>query len=92
MQLASHTILEDEATQMVPNCDHEQVPDSQEVVSQSNTTGSSKEYLVSCEIKQVIVENDNHDIDDNEETQLVIQDLSQCRICLDNEGPQYTVS
>ncbi|XP_051195339.1 uncharacterized protein [Lolium perenne] len=86
MQLASHTILEDEATQMVPNCDHEQVPDSQEVVSQSNTTGSSKEYLVSCEIKQVIVENDNHDIDDNEETQLVIQDLSQCRICLDNEG------
>jgi hypothetical protein len=85
MQLASHNSREDGATQLVPRSDHIEVSDSQEIFSES-TEGSSTEYLTSCEIKPVIVENDNHDIDVNEETHLVIQDLSQCRICLDNEG------
>jgi hypothetical protein len=92
MQLASHGSREDEETQLVPHCDHEEVPDLQEIVSQSNTAGSSTEYLVSCEIKPVIVEDDNHNINANEETHLVVQDFPQCRICLDNEGPQYTMT
>ncbi|KQJ93142.1 hypothetical protein BRADI_3g02970v3 [Brachypodium distachyon] len=86
MQLASHGTQSDEATQLVSHCDQAEVSDSQEMLSQPNTAGSSTEYLVSCEIKPVIVEDDNENIDANEETHLVIQDFPQCRICLDNEG------
>ena len=92
MQLASHGTREDEATHLVSHCDHDEVSESQEIFSQSNTAGSSTEYLVSSEIKPVIVENDNHITDANEETHLVVQDFLQCRICLDSEGPQYTMT
>ncbi|VAI54740.1 unnamed protein product [Triticum turgidum subsp. durum] len=86
MQLASHGTRDDEGTQLVPLCDREAASDSQEIFSQSDTAGSSTEYLASCEIKPLIVEDENHNIDANEDTHLVIQDFPQCRICLDNEG------
>ena len=86
MQLASHGTRDEEGMQLVPRCDQEEVSDSQEIFSQSDTAGSSTEYLASCEIKPLIVEDENHNIDANEDTHLVIQDFPQCRICLDNEG------
>ncbi|KAL5207108.1 hypothetical protein ABZP36_031543 [Zizania latifolia] len=86
MQLASYATQVDEETQLVSHCDREEVPDSQQIVSESSTTGGSTEYLASCEIKPLGVEENSENIDDNEEAHLVIQDIPQCRICLDNEG------
>lgn len=88
MQLASHGTQTEETMQFVPHCDHAQVSDSQPS-SQLNLIERSTENLASCEIKPVSVDDDNEDIYANEETHLVIQDIPQCRICLDNEGLFY---
>jgi len=86
MHLASHGTQAEETMQFVPHCDHTEVSDSQPISSQLNTVERSTECLASCEIKPVSVDGDNENIDANEETHLVIQDVPQCRICLDNEG------
>lgn len=88
MQLASHGTQTEEAMQFVPHCDHAEVSDSQPTSSQLNLIERSTEHLASCEINPVSVDddNDNEHIDANEETHLVIQDVPQCRICLDSEG------
>jgi hypothetical protein len=67
------------------------VSDSHPLVSESRSLVSEKpiEHLVSCEINPVSVEGDNENSDANEETHLVIEDVPQCRICLDNEGPHH---
>ncbi|PVH65564.1 hypothetical protein PAHAL_1G026200 [Panicum hallii] len=72
--------------QFVPHCDHTEVSDSHPISSQQKTVERSTERLASCEIKPVSVDGDNENIEVNEETHLVIQDVPQCRICLDNEG------
>ena len=89
MQLASHGTRAEETMQFVPHCDHTEVSDSQPISSQLNTVERSTECLASCEIKPVSVDGDNENIDANEETHLVIQDVPQCRICLDNEGSDH---
>lgn len=86
MQLASHGTQAEETVQLVPQFDHAEVSDSQPISSEVNTIEGSTEHLASCEIKPVSVDDDNENIDANEETHLVIQDVPQCRICLDNEG------
>lgn len=86
MQLASHGTQTEETMQFVPHCDHAEVSDSQPISSQLNIIEQSTEHLASCEIKPVSVDDCNENIDANEETHLVIQDIPQCRICLDNEG------
>ncbi|XP_039771842.1 uncharacterized protein LOC120639614 isoform X4 [Panicum virgatum] len=86
MQLASHGTQAEETMQFVHHCDHTDLSDSQPISSQLNTVERSTECLASCEIKPVSVDSDNENIDANEETHLVIQDVPQCRICLDNEG------
>ncbi|KAL6888610.1 hypothetical protein ACP4OV_009636 [Aristida adscensionis] len=86
MQLASHGSQAEEKMQFVPRGDHAEVSDSQHIISQLNTEERSIERLASCEIKPVTADDDNENIDANEETHLVIQDVPQCRICLDNEG------
>lgn len=88
MQLASHGTQTEETMQFVPHCDHAEVSDSQSTSSQLNLIERSTEHLASCEINPVSVDddNDNEHIDANEETHLVIQDVPQCRICLDSEG------
>ncbi|XP_066317837.1 uncharacterized protein [Miscanthus floridulus] len=86
MQLASHGTQTEETMQSVPHCDHAEVSDSQPTSLQLNLIERSTEHLASSEIKPVSVDDDNQNIDANEETHLVIQDVPQCRICLDNEG------
>ena len=89
MQLASHGTQAEETMQFVHHCDHTDLSDSQPISSQLNTVARSTECLASCEIKPVSVDGDNENIDANEETHLVIQDVPQCRICLDNEGSHH---
>jgi hypothetical protein len=86
MQLASHGTQAEETMQLVSNCDHAEVSDSQPSVSELNTAEKSAVHLVSCEIKPVGLDDDNGNTDANEETHLVTEDVSQCRICLDNGG------
>jgi hypothetical protein len=68
------------------NCHHAEVSDSQPLVSELNTAEKPQAHLVSCEIKPVGLDDDNGNTDANEETHLVSEDVSQCRICLDNGG------
>lgn len=86
MQLASHGTPAEETMQFVSHHDHAEVSDSQLIDSELNTTEKPTDHLVCCEIKPVSVDDDNENTDANEETHLVIQDIPQCRICLDNEG------
>ncbi|XP_062218120.1 uncharacterized protein LOC133918311 isoform X3 [Phragmites australis] len=86
MQLASNGTQAEETMQFVSHCDHAEVSDSQAIISELNTPERPTEHLASCEIKPVSVDDDNENIDANEETHLVVQDVPQCRICLDNEG------
>ncbi|GJM90127.1 hypothetical protein PR202_ga06377 [Eleusine coracana subsp. coracana] len=86
MQLPSLGTPAEETTQFVSHHDQAEVSDSQQIDSELNTAEKPTEHLVSCEIKPVSVDDDNDNTDANEETHLVIQDIPQCRICLDNEG------
>jgi hypothetical protein len=86
MQLASHGSQAEETMQLVSNCHHAEVSDSQPLVSELNTAEKPQAHLVSCEIKPVGLDDDNGNTDANEETHLVSEDVSQCRICLDNGG------
>jgi hypothetical protein len=84
MHLASHGTQSEETMQFVSHCDNAEVSDSHPLVSEKPI-----EHLVSCEINPVSVDGDNENSDANEETRLVIEDVPQCRICLDNEGPHH---
>ncbi|XP_072953572.1 uncharacterized protein [Typha angustifolia] len=74
MQLVSHCIQEDEAS------------DTEPMLPQSAIPGSPEETSSSCEIRVAAVDDDVENLDINEETSLVNHELPQCRICLDNEG------
>lgn len=64
----------------------EDISETEPILSQSTTAGSSKDTLSSCEIRLVDADDDCQNFDSDEHCNLVNADQLQCRICLDNGG------